>query len=264
MGGPLGDETNVAATSHMMSLEREPSGIHRLLDVWAILISELDERVVLDCVLEAAREITGARYAAVTILNDERTQLLRLLSSEVDGATHRSIEQLACGTAVLRAPIMCSEPSCIADAGGHPRDHACPHEHAATRSFLGAPLVMRGEVLGTLHLSEKVEGEFTEADQQGAVILARWGSIAIENARLYEASNRRPREAARVARGRKATPVVPHRQASSSGRTPAHGRSTDRGRFAGAHGRVRLGSGAPGLVVARRRGNPTCPRSTSA
>jgi two-component system, NarL family, sensor histidine kinase DevS len=208
-----------------MSLEREPSCVRRLLDVWVVLISELDEQVVLDCVLEAAREITGARYAAVTILNDERTQLLRLLTSEVDGATRCSVEELARGTAALGAPIVCPQPLCVADAGVHAHGHGRPDEHAGTRSFLGAPLMINGLVSGNLHLTEKVEGEFTEADEEGAAILARWASIAIENARLYEAGGRR-REAERSA---------------------------------GPCRRVRLGSCSSGILVARRRGDPTCP-----
>ena len=209
------------ASSPLTSLEREPSCVRRLLEAWEVLVSELDEQVLLDRLLEAAREITGARCAAVTILNDERTELLRLLTSDVDGATHRSIEDLARGGAASHAPIMCPPPLRIADAGLHRHAHWRPDEHATTRSFLGAPLLIRGEVWGNLHLTEKVEGEFTEADEAGAAILARWASLAIENARLYGASDRRRQEAEWAGRG--------------------------------------LVSRLPRLVVARRRGNPMCP-----
>ena len=208
-----------------MSLEREPLCAGRLLDVWAVLISELDEQVVLDCVLEAAREITGARHAAVTILNEQGTQVLRKLTSEVDGATRRSVEELARETAALGAPIMWRQPSGVADASVHAHGHGRPDERAGAGSFLGAPLVINGVASGNLYLTRKVEGEFTEADEEGAAILARWASIAIENARLHEAGGRRQ----------------------------------EAERSAGACGRVRLGSCSSGLVVARRRGDPMCP-----
>jgi signal transduction histidine kinase len=73
------------------------------------------------------------------------------------------------------------------------------------RSFLGVPVVIRGHVWGNLYLTEKDEGEFTEADEEAAVILARWASIAIENARLYETSERRGQESEKTARGLEAT-----------------------------------------------------------
>ena len=44
--------------------------IRRLLEVGRALVTELDLGVVLDRVLETAREITGARYAALGVLND--------------------------------------------------------------------------------------------------------------------------------------------------------------------------------------------------
>jgi hypothetical protein len=41
------------------------SSIRRLLDVGRALTTELDQRVVLDRLLEAARDVTEARYAAL-------------------------------------------------------------------------------------------------------------------------------------------------------------------------------------------------------
>ena len=54
-----------------MSIDSEEPWIRRLLDVGRALTTELDQRVVLERVLETAREVTGARYAALGILNDE-------------------------------------------------------------------------------------------------------------------------------------------------------------------------------------------------
>ncbi len=52
-------------------------------------------------------------------------------------------------------------------------------------SFLGVPVMIRGHAWGNLYLTEKEEGEFDDADEQSAVILAEWAAIAVENARLY-------------------------------------------------------------------------------
>src|SRR5665213_2564665 len=74
-----------------MSASSEELWIRRLLDVGRALTTELDQRVVLDRVLETAREITGARYAALGVLNDQHNELEQFLTAGVDEATHRAI-----------------------------------------------------------------------------------------------------------------------------------------------------------------------------
>jgi signal transduction histidine kinase len=179
--------------------------IRRLLDVGRVLTTELDQRIVLDRVLEAAREITGARYAAVGVLNDQHSALEQFLTSGVDEATHRAIGDLPRGRGVLGTLIEHPRPLRLADVGLHPSSYGFPAGHPAMHSFLGVPVVIRGEVWGNLYLTEKRDGEFTEADEQAAVILADWAAIAIGNARLYEASERRREEAERAFRGLEAT-----------------------------------------------------------
>jgi PAS domain S-box-containing protein len=54
------------------------------------------------------------------------------------------------------------------------------------RGWLGAPLIARDGVnLGTLEISDKTEGDFTEGDLQVLNQLAGIASVAIENIRLY-------------------------------------------------------------------------------
>jgi GAF domain-containing protein len=64
--------------------------LRRLLDVGRSLVSELDLEVVLDRVLEVARELTGARYAALGILDERRQELERFLTRGIDADTHRA------------------------------------------------------------------------------------------------------------------------------------------------------------------------------
>ena len=62
-----------------MEVASEEPWIRRLLDVGRALTTELDQRIVLDRVLETAREITGARYAALGILNEQHSELSAVL-----------------------------------------------------------------------------------------------------------------------------------------------------------------------------------------
>ena len=68
------------------------------------------------------------------------------------------------------------------------------------------PIVIRGQTWGNLYLTEKQgEDEFSEHDEEAAVILADWAAVAIDNARMYETSERRREEAEKAIRGLEAT-----------------------------------------------------------
>jgi signal transduction histidine kinase len=188
-----------------MSVDSEEPWIRRLLDVGRALTRELDQRVVLDRVLETAREVTGARYAALGILNEQRSELERFLTSGVDEATCSAIGDLPRGRGVLGVLIEHPQPLRLRDVGQHPSSYGFPVGHPVMRSFLGVPVVIRGHVWGNLYLTEKSDGEFTDADEEAAVILAEWAAIAIENARLYETSERRRLELEKAFRGLEAT-----------------------------------------------------------
>jgi signal transduction histidine kinase len=180
--------------------------IRRLLDVGRELVTELDLEVVLDRVLETAREVTGARYAALGILNEERTELQRFLTAGVDEATKRAIGDLPRGRGVLGELIANQHALRLEDVGQSPSSYGFPAGHPVMRSFLGVPVRVRGEAWGNLYLTEKHGGgEFTERDEEAAVILADWAAVAIDNARLYETSERRRQEAERAIRGLEAT-----------------------------------------------------------
>jgi signal transduction histidine kinase len=179
--------------------------IRRLLDVGRMLMSELDFAAVLERVLETARELTGARYAALGILNERRSELEQFLTSGIDEQTQRAIGDLPRGRGVLGALIEHPEPLRLEDVGQHPSSYGFPAGHPPMGSFLGVPVLIRGQAWGNLYLTEKAGGSFTERDEEAAVILADWAAIAIDNARIYEMSERRREEAEKAIRGLEAT-----------------------------------------------------------
>jgi signal transduction histidine kinase len=168
-------------------------------------MTELDLAAVLDRVLQTARETTGARYAALGILNEQRSELEQFLTSGVDEETHRAIGDLPRGRGVLGALIEHPEPLRLQDVGQHPSSYGFPAGHPPMHTFLGVPILIRGRAWGNLYLTEKQDGDFTERDEEAAVILADWAAIAIDNARTYETSERRRLEAEKAIRGLEAT-----------------------------------------------------------
>ncbi len=188
-----------------MSLPSDDDRTGRLLAVGRALLAELDPQAVLDLILEQARDITGARYAALGVLNEQRTELERFVTSGMDDATRRAIGDPPRGRGVLGVLIKQPRPLRLAAVGQHPLSYGFPAGHPPMRGFLGVPIMIRGDAWGNLYLTEKVDGEFTDADEDAAGILAGWAATAIENARLYQVSERRRQELERAVHGLEAT-----------------------------------------------------------
>jgi signal transduction histidine kinase len=176
--------------------------LRRLLRVGRELFSERDTEAVLNRILHEAREITGARYAALGVMDSEQAELERFLTIGVDPETHRAIGVLPRGRGVLGVLISDPKPLRLNDVGRHPQSYGFPPNHPRMASFLGIPIVVRGQAWGNLYLTEKQDGEsFTDDDEEAAVLLAQWAAIAIDNMRLYETSEQRRRTAEQSARG---------------------------------------------------------------
>jgi signal transduction histidine kinase len=181
----------------------------RLIDVGRSLLSELDLEVVLDRVLETAADLTDARYAAVGVLDDDRRELARFLTRGIDEAGHRAIGDLPRGRGLLGVLIDEPRPLRLEDVGEHPRSYGFPPGHPPMRTFLGVPIVIRGEAWGNLYLTEKAGGQvFTSQDEEAAIVLADWAAIAIENARLYRSVAGRRDELEHAVRGLEATTAI--------------------------------------------------------
>jgi signal transduction histidine kinase len=159
--------------------------LRELIDVGRSLVAELDPEIVFRQLLEVACELTGARYAALGVLDEDRHELERFITHGIDEETRRSIGNLPRGRGVLGLLIEQPQPLRLGDVGHHPRSYGFPPGHPPMTNFLGVPVMIRGRAWGNLYLTEKGDGEFDEADEQSAMILGEWAAIAVENARLY-------------------------------------------------------------------------------
>lgn len=165
-----------------------------MLDVGRALVAELNVNAVLDQVLAVAHELTGARYAALGVVDEDGRLLERFITSGIDEDLRRTIGALPQGRGVLGVLIDDPQPLRLADVGRHPKSYGFPPGHPPMKTFLGVPIRIHDEVYGNLYLTEKEEGEFTEVDQEVISVLAGWAAIAIDNARAYERERRRRRE----------------------------------------------------------------------
>jgi signal transduction histidine kinase len=166
-----------------------------LLSVARSVLEQLDLEVVLARVLAAARELTGARYAALGVLDDSRHQLARFLTLGIDEQTRNTIGPLPTGRGVLGELIRMPRPLRVADVGSHPYSYGFPVGHPPMSSFLGVPIVVGGETYGNLYLTEKPgAAEFSEADERSLVLLADFAGLAIDHAQRYSGSEAQRRQ----------------------------------------------------------------------
>ncbi len=160
--------------------------LHNLLDAVLSVASDLELGRVLRRIVEAARSLVGARYAALGVLGEDG-RLSQFVPVGVDEATVGRIGRLPDGRGILGRLIREPRPLRLDDLGTHPESVGFPPHHPRMRSFLGVPILVRGEPFGNLYLTDRMEGgSFTQDDEDLVVRLATAASIAIENVRLHE------------------------------------------------------------------------------
>ncbi|HSO99224.1 MAG TPA: GAF domain-containing protein, partial [Solirubrobacteraceae bacterium] len=150
------------------------------------VLSDLDLDVVLERLVESAREVSGARYAALGVLDESRTGLERFITAGIDEPTRRGIGELPKGRGVLGQLITDPVTLRLEDVGAHPRSYGFPPGHPPMRTFLGVSVVVCGQPFANLYLSEKAGGEqFSEQDEQIVELLAGFAAAAIDHAQRY-------------------------------------------------------------------------------
>src|SRR3954454_25119914 len=185
--------------------EQQQARLRRLVEVGIALSSELSLYALLQHIAESAAAITGARYAALGVINQERTGLERFLTSGIDAAAHAAIGEPPRGRGILGALITDARALRLTHIGDDPRSVGFPPGHPPMDSFLGVPILIRGVPWGNLYLTEKERGAaFEEDDEELVMLLAAQAAVAIENARLYESATRWSRQLEAVPEGRQA------------------------------------------------------------
>lgn len=158
-------------------------------DAVLAVASELSVEEVLQRLVESARELAHARYAALGVPDGEGG-FSQFLTSGMSEALIASLGPLPRQHGVLGAMLEETEPYRTPDIHQHPRFEGWwPKGHPDMRSFLGVPIVSRDGVIGAFYLTQKLGApDFGDEDQELIELLAAHAAIAITNARLYEQS----------------------------------------------------------------------------
>src|SRR5690349_4808252 len=119
--------------------------------------------------------------------------LERLLATarELTGAQHAAIEVLD-------------------DGAGHVDHNKISHGRRAParEESIDVAILIDDEAWGYVRLADKADGEFERADEETAIVLARWAAIAVSNARAYRRIEQRRAELERSVRALEATSEI--------------------------------------------------------
>ena len=154
------------------------------------MTSELDSAAVLQRVVDQARNVASAKYAALGVFDATGT-VEQFITSGITSEERALIGPLPHGLGLLG--LLQREPHALRlrDIKEHPASVGFPPNHPPMRSFLGTPILWRGKTVGNLYLTEKQGvAEFTSEDEQAVATLAAQAAIAVENARLYGQAER--------------------------------------------------------------------------
>jgi signal transduction histidine kinase len=164
-----------------------------LLRANALVAGELSLPVVLRQIVAAARDLLGARYAALGVLGRDG-ELEQFVHTGMDDELVARVGDLPRGRGILGLLISEPVPIRLADLSAHPASAGFPPGHPPMIGFLGVPIRIGEEIFGNLYLTEHSRGgEFTADDEELAIALAAAAGAAIANARRFAESEQRRR-----------------------------------------------------------------------
>lgn len=174
----------------MTDTKKQLEGYRRLIDIARDLASTLDLDILLDRIILAAVDITGAQAASILLYDDTSRQLHFQVATDIDKPLMRGLVVPLEGS-IAGWIVTHRKPVRISNAQEDPRHFGMIEEvtHYATNSLLGVPLTTKDKIIGVLEALNKQSGEFTETDENLLAVLGAQAAVAIENARLFQQSD---------------------------------------------------------------------------
>lgn len=178
----------------------DPEVLSDLLEAVLVVGRGLDLDRALQRIVDVASQVVGARYGALGVRGPDGG-LSAFVYTGITPAQRSQMDHLPVGRGVLG--LLIEEPQVIRipALGDHPASVGFPTGHPPMSTFLGAPIIIRGSVFGSIYLTEKRSArEFTEIDETLVAVLAVAAGVAVDNARLFEKARTRHRWMQAIAR----------------------------------------------------------------
>ena len=191
------DELLDELQGRVASVRSSRDRVRKLLAAVIAIGSGLDVEATLTKIVQASTVLVDARYGALGVIGEDQ-RLARFVTVGMSQAQIDAIGAHPEGHGLLGELIRHPVPLRVAELGAHAQSQGFPANHPPMHSFLGVPVRVRGRVYGNLYLTEKAGGAAFDADDEAVLTgLAAASGVAIDNARLFEESQRHYAEARR-------------------------------------------------------------------
>ena len=166
-------------------LERRNRELLALHTAGLDVASELSLEIVLNKVVEQARNLVGAKYGALSVI-DRDGNIKEFITSGVTLQERAAIGPPPVGHGVLGVVLHEGQHLRLPNVAAHPKSSGFPANHPVMRSLLAVPVTCKSPFLGNIYLSEKLDGAlFTADDEETLERFAVQAAIAIDNAHLH-------------------------------------------------------------------------------
>lgn len=156
-----------------------------LIEIIRDLASTLELDTLLNRIIRAARDITGAQAASILLYDPAAQQLYFQAATNMEPLLRGMIVPMdsIAGWIIQNRKLVRT-----ADAAKDKRhfDKVGHTVNLETHSLLGVPLITKDKVIGVLEVINKAGGEFNETDEDLLTIISLQAAIAIENTRLFQ------------------------------------------------------------------------------
>ncbi len=177
------DKQTAAETTQLLD------GYRRLIDIARDLASTLDLNPLLNRIIRAAADITGAEAASILLYDDTARQLFFQVATN-DMSSLRGLAVPLEGS-IAGWIVTNRQPVRIGNVDNDKRYYrqVSNATETKTRSLIGVPLITKDKVIGVLEVLNKAEGEFSDTDEDLLTVLSAQAAVAIENTRLFQQSD---------------------------------------------------------------------------
>nr|MBP9825930.1 GAF domain-containing protein [Thermoanaerobaculia bacterium] len=180
----LGGVFDVIERIHLQ-LERKNRELTALRQAGLLVFSELSEEVVLQKVVDQARQLVATKYGALSVLA-EAGGILAFVTSGIDPAERSRIGSPPVGRGVLGVTLHHGHAMRVSELSGHPESVGFPANHPPMKSLLAVPIPCKMPFRGNLYLCDKVDGTPFDANDEATLgHFAVSAAIAIDNAELH-------------------------------------------------------------------------------
>ena len=166
-------------------LERQNEELLALHTAGIAISAELSLDAVLKKVVDEARRLIGAKYGAVSVV-DEQGRIEQFVTSGISREERAAIGAPPVGHGVLGVVLHEGKHLRLHDVAEHPRSSGFPPNHPKMATLLAVPITCKGPFLGNIYLSERNDGrDFEPHDEETLMRFAVQAAIAIDNAHLH-------------------------------------------------------------------------------